>query len=132
MAELHPHEDALVRNFLPHDRRLAFLRGLSGRAKIRNRTLSDFCHFYDWVPGVALRLPAGEQKPGAIYQLLRSKGAPNACHVMGTDVDGQDVELSVAIRIVFDEADCAILSCIPGKLAFYQGEYEEERYILQR
>ncbi len=134
MAELHPHEDAVIRKFFVHSRRLPFIRGLSGTAKSRTQAMSQICHFYDWVPGTAHEIPASDRHPDAVYQLLRAKGAPLLCHVMSEgDLDGRDMDLREALVESFAHASyCTILSCIPGRLAFYQDEYPEERYILER
>lgn len=134
MAELHPHEEAVIRKFFTHSRRLFFIRGLSGSAKNRTQTISQICHFRDWVPGTAHQIPASDRHPAAVYQLLRAKGAPLLCHVMsGGDLDGRDMDLREALQQTLTiSPSCTILSCIPGHLAFYQDEYAEERYILER
>jgi len=131
---LNPHEEELIRKFMVHDRRLFFLRGLAGSPKLRQETVGHTCHFCDWVPGTAHQIPVSDHHPKMVHRLLIEKGAPKVCNVMSEgDLNGRDLDLNQAIEIAIDQVPwCAIISCIPGKLAFYQVEYPEECYILQR
>jgi hypothetical protein len=133
VTELNPHEEAVVRHFFLHHRRLEFLHGLSGTSNARYRTVNLLCHFVDFVAGTASPVPVAQQDPETIYRLLRRKGAPPVCHVISEgDLDGRDIDLRQAIEETFDPPICSILSCIPGELAYYQGEYDDRRLILER
>jgi hypothetical protein len=58
-------------------------------------------------------------------------GAPESCHVIGGKRDGQDVELLDALRETVGYGVGTVLSCVPGKLAYFEGELRE-RFLLVR
>jgi len=137
MSDLNPHEEAVIRQLFAHDRRLTFLHGLSGTAKRRQHTLaSHLCHFYDWASDCTVdRVPEPARTAEGIHRLLHEKHAPNTCHIMSSDpdLDGRDMELMEAVRATLEAwPECTIISCKPGRLAFYQDEYQDEAYIIAR
>lgn len=92
---LNPHEGELIRKFMVHDRRLFFLRGLSGSPRLRQETGGHLCHFYDWVPGTTHQIPVSDHHPEMIHPLLIEKGAPKGCHVMlEGDLNGRDLDFN--------------------------------------
>ena len=64
---------------------------------------------------------------------LRRRGAPDLCYVISNDdeLDGRSMPLEAALAGVYCGDMGAIISCIPGKLAYYEGEDPGERYILE-
>ena len=68
----------------------------------------------------------------AIYHLLKSKGAGQTCRVISEDaeIDGWELVLRTVLEKVIDGGIGAILSCIPARLAFFEGE--GERLLLAR
>lgn len=69
-----------------------------------------------------------------LIELLRSKGAPEQCYCMTFDspYDGQEVSLIEAVEHLWGCGQL-IISCIPGKLAYYEDEQEygpPARYLL--
>ena len=74
-----------------------------------------------------------DQTPEMIYRLLRENGAPCLCHVMGNgELDGRDLPWQEAVDGVLAYPFGRFISCIPGKLGFFQDEDQSERYILKR
>lgn len=136
MSDLNPHEEAVIRQLFAHDRRLEFLRGISGTAKSRARALWNLAHFYDWEPRcTVLEVPKSKRTVDGISDLLRERGAPSTCHLMSNYpyIDGHDMDLREAVKAALEAwPHSTIISCKPGKLAFYQGEYVEEAYIVTR
>ncbi len=57
-------------------------------------------------------------------------GAPTNCYVMSERIDGIEMELLAALEEVVGNGNGAILSCIPGRLGYFEGEWRE-RYILE-
>ena len=136
MARLHdhtsPHEDALIRAFIAPSRRERFLKLLSS-PKARRKLLSELPHLYDLDPRFAHRIPPDCQTVDTIYRLLKEKGAPGTCHVMGmSGLAGRDVDLREALEEIVDISWGNFLSCIPGRLGYFGGEEQGERYILER
>lgn len=63
---------------------------------------------------------------GNITQLLRSKGARNTCWVISQryGIDGKELELDSAVEAINGNGSGSILCCVPGKLAYFNGEDE--------
>jgi hypothetical protein len=127
-----PQEEALIRSFIDPWKRQRILRRLAN-PKTRRKQIDKFNHFYDLDERYAHLIPPREQTPEGIYRLLRERGAPATCHVMGNgDLDGLDLPLDEAINRVLDYPFGQFISRIPGKLAFFQDEDLGRRYILER
>jgi hypothetical protein len=58
-------------------------------------------------------------------------GAPDTCAVIGGENDGKDMELLTALKQIVGYGTGTVLSCIPGKLAYFEGEVRE-RFLLVR
>lgn len=58
-------------------------------------------------------------------------GAPKTCHVIGGEHDGEDMELLAALKAIVGYGRGTVLSCIPGKLGYFEGEIQE-RFLLVR
>jgi hypothetical protein len=67
-------------------------------------------------------------------KLLRAHGAPADCYVLSEkkDLDGHTVPLEAALDAVVGRGMGALLSCIPGRLGYFEGEVSGERYVLER
>lgn len=57
-------------------------------------------------------------------------GAPETCHVIG-ERDGEDMNLLTTLEQLVGYGTGTVLSCIPGKLAYFEGEIRE-RFLLVR
>jgi hypothetical protein len=129
---LHPDEAATVRAFLAREFREQFLRRLSNPGT-REQMLDKFNHLDLLDSRYARRVAPRDQSAAAIYQRLRVKGAPAQCHVMGpSEIDGRDMDLNDALQDIVPYSQGAMVSCIPGRLGYFQGEEPNERYILER
>jgi hypothetical protein len=62
--------------------------------------------------------------------ILRAMGAPDTCHVIG-ERDGEDVDLLRALREIVGYGTGTVLSSVPGRLAYFEGEIQE-RFLLVR
>lgn len=129
---LDPHEEGLIRSFIHRSRREQFLRRVAN-PKTRQQQLDKLNHFYDLDTRYAHLIPPRDQTPDGICRLLRERGAPAICHVMGNgNLDGCDLALEDAIKGVLEYPFGQFISCNPGKLAFFQDEDQGRRYILER
>ena len=79
-------------------------------------------------------IPGPTNTPKAIASLLKSAGAPDKCYLVSEDesIDGITVNLEDTIAKVCGQGMGTIVSCIAGRLAYYEGEYSSESCILQR
>jgi hypothetical protein len=131
MAELE-HSSAIVRSFVTPERRERYLGLLSsprGREKLRHA----LAHFRDLDPRCARELPKGVHTPAEIAALLRARGAPAECVLLAEDValDGRRLPLGDALAAVIGRGMGTFISCVPGRLAFYEGEGPGVRYLLE-
>jgi hypothetical protein len=77
---------------------------------------------------------AKDANPSAVCRLLRHYDAPATCHVISADdseLDEQELDLEEALAKVFDFSQATIISCIPGKLAYFEGDWHTH-WILKR
>ncbi|HTE05264.1 MAG TPA: hypothetical protein VK824_03630 [Planctomycetota bacterium] len=128
-----PHEEALVRAFMRPDRRpryLELLRTPERRRKLRAR----LAHMRDLDPRYAQRIPDSDQNADAIQRLLNRKGAPMNCFVISglPALDGQAMPLGLALEEIVGSGMGSLVSCIPGRLGYYESEDVGERYVLYR
>jgi hypothetical protein len=65
---------------------------------------------------------------------LRSRGAGATCYVISeaAGLDAKRLPLREALDRVIGYGMGTLLSCVPGKLAFYEGEGPSDRCILER
>ncbi len=93
------HEESLVRALIAPGRQEQFLRRLAN-PKTRGKILRKLAHFQDLDPRFAHRIPPSEQTTDKIYALLKGKGAPDTCYVMGdSELDGREVDLREALGV---------------------------------
>jgi hypothetical protein len=128
------HEGQLIKAFISPSRQVRYLDRLKS-AKGRRAFLQDrLCHMGDLDERYATRIAPGEQTVDQIYKLLTDRGAPETCHLVSTisDLDGQQIGLLDALQRTFASFEGTLISCIPGHLAYYEGEDMKARYILER
>ncbi|HAD82453.1 MAG: hypothetical protein A2509_08745 [Candidatus Edwardsbacteria bacterium RIFOXYD12_FULL_50_11] len=125
------HEEQFIRAFIikeKKERYLTLLQTQKGRHKITRR----LAHSSD-IDNKCIRLiPNHEQTPNKIYKILKQRNAPEICHVISEDVkiDNKDLPLEEALVNIIGKGSGTILSCIPGQLGYYEGEDQNERYII--
>lgn len=125
------HEEATVRAFILPQRRERYLGFLSNQRR-RAKFTSELAHFKALDPRYVVKIPPNQQNASSLAKLLTSKGASSRCWVISENskLDAQEMELEAALRETIGYGMGTIISCIPGKLAYF--EDEEDRYILQR
>ena len=136
------HEQATVKAFIVRARQERFSSFLLS-PKNRKKFTQELAHFrwfddrfataVSWKVDPSLKLwDRHLQGLGNVSRLLRSKGAGQTCWVISEDskIDGQQLRLESALESVLGNGMGTILSCIPGKLAYFEGE--DEALILFR
>ena len=127
------HEQAFVESFVQRQRRERTLDCLSDSKKRRKFT-DRFAHNGTDIlePKTLRSIEPSQQNPDSICAIFRKLGAPDSCHLISEgDFDGQDTELLKALKQVVGYGMGTVISCIPGRLGYFEGELRE-RYILQR
>ena len=102
--------------------------------KRRHRATGTLAHFDDLDPSAVVPIESAANTPAAIEDLLRSRGAGDRCHVISENraIDGKTLSLTVALEKVVGQGMGTLLSCVPGELAYYEGEGPSGRCILAR
>ncbi len=126
------HEEGFVRAFIEkskQDRSISFLTS----AKHRRKFTGELAHFKGLDERFSQPIPAGTAHTlKEICQLLRSKGARQNVWIISelASLDGQELALEEALSKVWGRKVGSVLSCIPGKLAYF--EDEEKQRLLER
>jgi hypothetical protein len=71
---------------------------------------------------------------GPVDTMLCERGAPPTCYVLAanSDIDGRKMPLGEALAAVIGMGDGAFVSCVPGRLGFYEYEDMKSSYLLSR
>jgi hypothetical protein len=130
---MNPHEEQFARTFIIPEKRaryLSLLESTRGRSKL----LNGFNHCHDLDPRFAKLIPPHQQSVQSIEALLRQKGAPDICYVMSAnrDIDGREMSLAEALNKTVAMDAGTLISCVAGKLAYFELEGFDGRYILER
>ena len=137
------HEEALIRAFIVPAKRQRYLDKLSS-PKTRQKFIADnLYHMGDlderYTEKLEIHTPLVEFEGrhasyvDALYELLRNRGASSRCYVVSaTELDGQEADLREALDRVRGSSEGTFISCIPGRLAYFEGETPDQQFILQR
>jgi hypothetical protein len=128
---LNPHEEKFASTFIKADKRARYLNLLASE-RGRKKILASFHHCRDLDSRFAKLIPPNQQSAQSIEALLKSNGAPNSCYVMADNprIDGREMSLNDALLEIVGMDAGALVSCIPGKLAYFEMEGFNERYLL--
>ena len=124
-------EEALVRAFIVKTKRDRFVELLAS-AKRRRDVTTTLAHSCDLDSRYVVRLDASHQDSQSVARVLRQRGAGQTCHVISEngEIDGQRLPLEEALNRVIGHGSGTLLSCIPGVLAYFEGEDPGRRCIL--
>jgi hypothetical protein len=127
------HEEALINAFVRSAKRVRFIEFLRSPER-RQKFLATLYHFRDLDPRYLVPIPHAERPAKNIAALLATRGAPSFCHVISTnsDLDGRDINLVEVLEQVVGFGGGTLISCIPGRLGYFEGESPNERFILER
>jgi hypothetical protein len=135
---MHEHESQLIAAFIVKERRDRYRLLLSSLdLRRRSQCLDRLNHCQDFDARFAKWLP---RDPRSIFrklevaELLQRKGCPNDVYVMasGSPIDGRMMPLLEALNEIESVGWGALISCIPGQLAYYYDEAGERHAILER
>ncbi len=127
------HEQELIAAFVLPEKRTRYL-GFVSHSKRRKTLLDGLLYSFVFVPSCVVQIPTAEQDPNGIAKLLRASGAGTVCHVISElrELDGREMELREALDLIVGSNMATILSCLPGRLAYFEAEGKRHRYILQQ
>lgn len=131
MDEGEGHERGLAR-FLVGEWRARFRESLAP-AKRRDTLRSQLPHVTHLDSRFATPVP--EQRAGELGMQLREKGAGEHCYLLSEDpdLDGRELPLDEALAAIVDGGSrhATFVSCLPGRLAYFQGAEPGERFVLE-
>ncbi len=127
------HETMFVRSFIQpnkHERLINFLAS----PKKRRKATDSLYHMSDLNELHIVQIDLNGFTPHQVAQQLYDRGAPKTCRVISTNsrFDAKELELEFVLSEVIGWSDGTVLSCIPGKLAYYEGESPNNRFILRK
>jgi hypothetical protein len=128
------HEEALIRAFVAPSRRARYLDRLASSKGRRKFLAEHLYHMADLDPLYAHRIEPGMQSVEGIHELLEARGAPESCYVVSTnaELDGTETDLLSALTQTYAEFEGTFISCVPGRLAYFEGEDYNARFLLER
>ena len=126
-------EAALVRAFVLGERCARVLHQLTN-PKRRQKFVAELPHFERFDSRWIVTIPANQQNADGIERILLRKGAPTDCYVLSVNasIDRRTMSLRTSLDLVVCREPGTILSCISGRLAYYEGEQPGNRYVLER
>lgn len=130
------HEEGLAA-FLVSHRRERFLISLAAGGPTRQKATGRLAHFPDLDPAFCRPAePSGRAAENVSRTLaqLREAGAPEFAYIVADDdaLDGQMLDLADALERILATGTGALISCIPGQLALFEGEHPDDRNLLIR
>jgi hypothetical protein len=126
-------EEELIRAFVIKERRERLVAGLANPRR-RRQVLDSLNHFGHLDARYAQIIVPIAQTPQGIANILKGKGAPDACYVISGNakLDGQEMPLTAALERVVGMGLGTFISCVPGMLGYFEGEEAGARYVLDR
>ena len=123
----------LIESFIQQSKQRRWLE-LMQSEKGRKRLCSTLAHFVDFDPAAIVPIAPKQQHSASIHRLLTELGAPKVCSLISenTDWDGLEMDLNVALREIVGYGFGTIVNCVPGTLAYFEGEGPKHRFILKR
>ena len=85
-------------------------------------------------PRFCQHLTGSEAFSGPVEAMLRKQGAPYNCYILAAngELDGREMPLGEALEQIIGRGDGAFVSCLPGRLGFYEYEDMKASYLLSR
>jgi hypothetical protein len=126
------HEEAFAKAFIATDKQARWILFLSN-PKRRSEILERLNHNLPFNPALGAEVHGNQYYPAGLEQLLKAMGAGPVCQVIADSmkIDGQELPLSVALSEIGSHGFGAVLSCVPGRLAYYKPESPGRGIILQ-
>src|SRR5262249_32303187 len=130
---MNAHEELFAKHFIVKQKQQRYLE-LFNSQKGRLRAITQLDHCQDLDERNASPIPAGQQTAERICHALLAKGAAEQCYVISTnaEIDASEMRLEEALEVSVGYGFGTFLSCLPGKLGYFESGDAGERYILER
>lgn len=126
-------ERDMILPFLLLDRRARWV-DLFSKPKSRRKLMDALWHGRDIDPKFLIPVRPDQANPKCLLSMLQRLGSPKECHLLSVrpDLDGEDLDVGLALEQVVGLAPGTFVSCLPGKLAYYERDEKNGRYLLMR
>jgi hypothetical protein len=126
-------EEQLVRTFIAKAKQARMLELLSNPRR-RSKATNSLHHFRDLDSRWVVAVEPAEHCPARLRELLVSRGAIDECYLVSAnrDLDQRRMPLALALERVVGRGMGTLISCVPGKLGYFEGEGPSYRCILER
>ena len=128
------HEETLIKTFFLPGRQARALLQLASHRK-RSQFLNRLSHLgVDYIEEkFVVSIPEDQQDVSSLYALVKLYGSPKECYCISQwkEVDCRELLVQEALGKVVNAGWGTLLSLVPGKLAYYEGE-KGNRFILKR
>lgn len=128
-----PPQEHLLARFCVRTKRERYVEMISSPKK-RERFTRELDHFDSLDPRYMVPIGPSQQHPEQISSLLTQRGAPELCWITSSDeeLDGKQMPLLNALKEIVGRQMGTFLTCIPGRLAYFEAEDRGYRWILER
>jgi hypothetical protein len=125
--------ESLIKAFIAPKRAERYLALIAKRGG-RKDLCAKLAHLADLDVRFAQPVRKQDATADGIERLLKAAGAPSTCYVLSenAEIDGRELELRQALDMVVGGGMGTFLSCVPGRLAYFEGEEPQSRYLLRR
>lgn len=125
------HESLLIDSFIIKSRQHRYIELINSR-KGRIKFRKYIAHFKDLNEDLALNVSAICNSYDQVFSLLISKFDIDRCYCISENskYDQREFFLSDALKELYNSGISYFLSCIPGKLVYYEGEDFNRQLIL--
>ena len=126
------HEELLIKSFVIKERQERYLN-LIATEKGRKKFRTYVAHFKDL--NITYCLPLNKLRTHSEFlSLLKSEKAFDPCYIISenSNYDMKFLSLLNATQNLFNSGIAYFLSFIPGKLAYYEGEEPDQKFLLRK
>lgn len=125
------HELLLIKAFVIKERQERYIN-LIATEKGRKKFRTYIPHFKDLNSKYCIPLHSF-QSYSQLCDLLNSEGAFDICYIISenSQYDMKSLSLINATKQLFNSGIAYFMSCVPGKLVYYEGEEANQRYLLK-
>ncbi len=127
------HEEAFGKAFILSEKRARFIQHLADPRR-RKEILVHLDRALPYLPARATVVPGAQDYPEELERLLLARGAGPLCHLIsaGLKADGRELPLRQALDLICLHGSGSILSCLPGRLAYYRPAAPGAGILLER
>jgi hypothetical protein len=124
-------EEALFEAFVVPNKRQRY-RELLATQRGRDKIRASLDHFDDLDPRFCKQMASSE--PADVLGVLKRLGAPSQCYVISSnrELDKREMDLAEALEKIIGGGSGSFISCVPGRLAYFEGEEPKSQYICYR